>query len=119
MREQEWKNSEGEIYFDQKGENRPFYVGMELKDSVAADHIWNIKGCRIAYNAQSGILWCGENKYQIGIGHRKVLMLVDDTLLELFFDGGEKACAVTLPSGTGAFSADGNGMKDIKIATIS
>ncbi len=80
-------------------------VEMKAKGDAPERYTWEINGSVVAYIPESGTLLVDEVKYQAGCGHREFLFVVDDRILELFFDGGLRAGAFILQGRDVCFAA--------------
>lgn len=63
-------------------------VKMTAEAGYTGHYVWNINGSRIEYVPESGKFMVDEEKYQVGCGHKEFFFLIDDRILEVFFDGG-------------------------------
>ena len=61
---------------------------MELSPEHGDVFLWEINGSSISYNPHSGILNIDGEKFQAGLDHRKLELIVDDRILEIFFEDG-------------------------------
>lgn len=76
---------------DLAGQNenkKAFVLEMLAKEDYEGSYVWEVNGSTIEYQPQSGQLSVDEDNYQIGCGYKEFLFLIDDRILEVFFDGG-------------------------------
>ncbi|MBD5470968.1 MAG: glycoside hydrolase family 32 protein [Lachnospiraceae bacterium] len=72
-----------------KGEGRKAYVlEMSAKEDYKGNYLWKMNGSVVEYQPQSGQFLVDEDNYQIGCGYKEFLFIIDDRILEVFFDGG-------------------------------
>ncbi|MBQ0064316.1 MAG: glycoside hydrolase family 32 protein, partial [Firmicutes bacterium] len=69
-------------------------------------YTFEINETLVSYNAQSGILQVGKETYNLQNGYKEILFILDDNILEMFFDGGISAGSFALNSNQESFSTD-------------
>ncbi len=82
-------------------------LDMRAKEDYKGSFTWELNGSVVAYNPQNGAFGVDDEQYQVGCGYREFLFIVDDRILEVFFDDGvqlgtfvlkETAVQVKMPS---------------------
>lgn len=76
------------ISYNEAGGSKALVFEMFAKDAYEGCYVWEINGSAIEYNAKSGQFTVDEDTFEIGCGYKAFLMVVDDRILEVFFDGG-------------------------------
>ena len=61
---------------------------MRAKEGYKGSFTWELGGSVVVYNSETGVFGVDGEQYQIGCGYREFLFVVDDRILEVFFDGG-------------------------------
>lgn len=61
---------------------------MRAKEDYDGSYTWELGGSIVTYDSEIGAFGVDEEQYQIGCGYREFLFVVDDRILEVFFDGG-------------------------------
>ncbi len=61
---------------------------MRAKEGYKGSFTWELGGSVVVYNSETGAFGVDGEQYQIGCGYREFLFVVDDRILEVFFDGG-------------------------------
>ncbi len=61
---------------------------MRAKEGYKGSFTWELGGSVVVYNSETGAFGVDGVQYQIGCGYREFLFVVDDRILEVFFDGG-------------------------------
>ncbi len=69
-------------------EGKALMFEMRAADVRSGEHVWEINGSRVCYDPGSGRLAVDGEECQAGRGHKEMMFLVDDRILEIFFDGG-------------------------------
>jgi sucrose-6-phosphate hydrolase SacC (GH32 family) len=82
------KEEKKEQYTYQPEETAALMIQMTVKESYPDFYRWEINGSRITYHPASGELGVDDIKYQVGFDHHTFCLIVDDRILELFFDDG-------------------------------
>lgn len=61
---------------------------MRAPETCAEEYVWEINGSRVCYEPGSGRLTVDGEECRVDRGYREMIFLVDDRILEIFFDGG-------------------------------
>ena len=61
---------------------------MRAKEGYKGSFTWELGGSVVVYNSETWAFGVDGVQYQIGCGYREFLFVVDDRILEVFFDGG-------------------------------
>lgn len=61
---------------------------MRAKEDYQGSFTWELNSSAVTYNPENGTFCVDAEQYQIGCGYREFLFVVDDRILEVFFDGG-------------------------------
>ena len=77
----------GNLTGESKG-RKAYVLEMLAKEDYEGSYLWKINGSVVEYQPQSGQLSVDEDNYQIGCGYKEFLFIIDDRILEVFFDGG-------------------------------
>ena len=78
----------GKIFYENRDHTKALVSSMELSPEHGDVFLWEINGSSISYNPHSGILNIDGEKFQAGLDHRKLELIVDDRILEIFFEDG-------------------------------
>jgi len=78
----------GSIIYENPEHDRAFAVSMELSKDYENIYRWEINNTVIQYSPHSGVIQADGEKYQAGLGFHKIFMILDDSILEVFFDDG-------------------------------
>ncbi len=70
----------------QKG--RALMFEMRAADACPKEYVWEINGSRVCYAPDGGRFAVDGEECLVGCGHREMTFIVDDRILEVFFDGG-------------------------------
>ncbi len=79
---------EGRIIYRNPDRDRALVCSMSLSPDHKENCDWEINGSKINYSPHSGIIQVDGEKFQAGPGYRRMEMIVDDRILEIFFDEG-------------------------------
>ncbi|MCQ2500524.1 MAG: glycoside hydrolase family 32 protein [Lachnospiraceae bacterium] len=79
---------------------------------------WNINDTSVSYDPESGILQVEEEQFLVKKHSENILFLVDDIILEIFFDDGEKAGAFQLKGRDVSFFTDHDDFDNIELYRI-
>ena len=74
--------------YEKTGNRNAVVIDITAKEKGKEEFIWEINGSRVVYCSESGQFTVDGEQYQAGCGHTKFLFLVDDRILEIFFDEG-------------------------------
>lgn len=88
--------AEGSIYFQAMEKDRAYLFRMTAKNNTDSNYHWIINGSHIEYRSESGEFCVDDMICQAGCGHKEFLFLMDDKILEVFLDNGEKMGAFVL-----------------------
>lgn len=61
---------------------------MRAKEDYQGSFTWELNGSAVTYNPENGTFCVDAEQYQIGCRYQEFLFVVDDRILEVFFDGG-------------------------------
>ncbi len=70
------------------GEGKALVFEMRAADAWAEAYVWDINGSRVCYDPGTGRLAVDGEECQVGRRYGEMTFLVDDRILEIFFDGG-------------------------------
>ena len=104
---------DGFILYENRNHDRVFFTSMMLSGHYGDTYEWEINSSRITYSPHSGIMTVNGEKYQAGTDYHKVEMIVDDRILEVFFDGGAGFGTFSLADRTVRFRMDENMVEHI------
>jgi len=104
---------DGFILYENRNHDRVFFTSMILSGHYGDTYEWEINSSRITYSPNSGILTVNGEKFQAGTDYHKVEMIVDDRILEVFFDGGAGFGTFSLADRTVRFRMDENMVEHI------
>lgn len=99
-------------------EGKALIVKMTAKDDYTGHYVWMINGSRIEYVPESGKLTVDEGKYQVGCGHKEFFLLIDDRILEVFFDGGLRVGTFALQEMAVSFETSCEGIDGYELYEI-
>lgn len=88
-------------------ERRALMLEMHAADDSEGSYVWEINGSVIEYQPLTGQLMVDEEQYQIGGGYREFLFIIDDRILEVFFDGGVRLGTFLLKEADISFKTSG------------
>lgn len=71
-------------------------LDMRAKEDYKGSFTWELNGSVVTYNPQDGAFGVDDEQYQVGCGYREFLFIVDDRILEVFFDDGVQLGAFVL-----------------------
>ncbi|MBQ8032124.1 MAG: hypothetical protein IJ260_11450, partial [Butyrivibrio sp.] len=94
------------LYYENRDHDKAFALSMELAEDYGNVYRWEINDSVILYSPQSGWVRVDEERYQAGLGYRKVFMIVDDRILEIFFDDGIRMGTFALKGREISFAMD-------------
>lgn len=70
------------------GDGKALLVEMRTKDNCRDSHTWVANGSALSYDPGTGQFTVDGEKYQVGCGYQEFTFIIDDRILEVFFDGG-------------------------------
>ncbi|MBQ9157594.1 MAG: glycoside hydrolase family 32 protein [Eubacterium sp.] len=94
------------LIYENRDHDKAFALSMELAEDYGNVYRWEINDSVILYSPQSGWVRVDEERYQAGLGYRKVFMIVDDRILEIFFDDGIRMGTFALKGREISFAMD-------------
>ncbi|MDO4976081.1 MAG: glycoside hydrolase family 32 protein [Eubacteriales bacterium] len=77
------------IYFDTKHTNA-LIVKMRLRRDQRLPFSWKVNGVEMTYSRESGEIIINNEKFMGGHGHNDIMLIIDDKILEVFFENGKK-----------------------------
>ncbi len=77
-----------------------------------------INGSPIEYEPDAGLFCVAGHEYHLNPGSRELLLLVDDKILEVFFDQEPRTAAIELPAAEVSFKISPDAAENIKISRI-
>lgn len=108
----------GRISYQQTGERRALVFEMTTEKGYDKHYVFTINGSKVEYVPESGKLMVDDGKYQAGIEHEKFLLLVDDRILEIFFDDGIQMGAFPLKETAIKFETSKEGVASYRIYEV-
>lgn len=78
----------GGIFYQASGERKALVVRVTLEEDCLRELAWEINGSRVEYRPREGQFAADGNICQVRRGCRELLLIIDDRILEVFFDGG-------------------------------
>ena len=82
------KKESGMISYEMTDHAKALFLSMELSADYGDGYSFIINGSEISYNPHSGILMVEGQEYQAGTDYHKLELIVDDRILEIFFEDG-------------------------------
>lgn len=70
------------------GTGKALVFEMRVTEHYMGECAWEINGSKVSYNRDTGKFAVDGEADQAGCGYRDMIFLVDDRILEVFFDGG-------------------------------
>ncbi|MDO4942982.1 MAG: glycoside hydrolase family 32 protein [Lachnospiraceae bacterium] len=95
-----------QIVYNGKDCKHALVVKMHLNSEFEGKHEWKINGMDLQYSAVSGEASADTERMMVGYGYSDVMMIIDDRILEVFFDEGRRYGAFVLPKGDLSFKVD-------------
>lgn len=86
----------GQIVCQTKRDKKAVLIEMHMKDTAQEPYIWKINKSLVEYTPESGTFAVDGEAWQACTGCREFLFLIDDRILEVFFDGGVQTGAFVL-----------------------
>lgn len=93
-------------------EKKALVVDMTLSSDHENAYTWQINGSNVSYDCQTGNFAVDDASWNVGAGHEVLLFIVDDRILEVFFDQGLRVGSflvnnqeVTLETSVGQFES--------------
>lgn len=74
------------VYRPQEG--KALVLEIRVGDASVKDHIWEINGSRVCYDSEAGQFMLDGETYRAGCGYSEIMFIIDDRILEVFFDRG-------------------------------
>lgn len=89
---------------DADGSCCPLIISVKLPDQPQGPCRWEAGGSVMEYNPLTGILKADEKEYPAQPGSKELLLILDDRILEIFFDEGIISASIGLKERTGGFA---------------
>lgn len=96
-------------------EGKALIVKILAKPDEVENYVWQINGSRIVYVPETGSLTVDGETYQAGCGRQEFFLLIDDRILEIFFDGGLEVGTFPLQETGGFFETSCKGIDKYEI----
>lgn len=92
-------------------DRRAVMLEMSAVDDFQESYVWEINGSAVEYRPRTGHLLVDEEKYRIHCGYKEFLFIIDDRILEIFFDGGIQLGTFPLKETEFSFKMSENAVK--------
>lgn len=90
-------DNENQIVYNGKDCKRALMIKMHLNSEFEGKYEWKVNGLHLQYSSDSGEVMADDVRMLAGCGYSDVTMLIDDKILEVFFDEGRRYGAFELP----------------------
>lgn len=70
------------------GKGKALVLEMRAAESSRGAYAWEINGSRVCYDPVTGLFGVDGEENRVGCGYRDLTLIVDDRILEVFFEGG-------------------------------
>lgn len=112
-------DDEGRIRYQASGERKALVIRVMTEEGSLRDLIWEINGSRVEYRAQAGQFAVDGNSCPVKCGCRELQLIVDDRILEVFFDGGVQLGTFLLRGSELRFQASARGAEKYAVYEVS
>ena len=100
-------------------EHAAWILKMKGKCSDAEPYIWKIGATQVSYDPASGSLKCGDKEHEIERNIHDFLWILDDTILEIFFDGGRRLGTFVVERDADSLSLNGDKFERLESYRLS
>lgn len=109
----------GKISYNNIDKQTALLVKMVLNQEYKNEYRWLLNDTKVTYSAVSGMVMLEPDKFLAGYDFYDVMMLIDDKLLEIYFDGGRRVATFILDHSEVSFSVEKALYSSIEMYTIS
>ena len=106
IRDERFVDNVNKFIYNGKECNHALVVKLQLNSQVCGDHAWKVNGMKMEYSALSGTFIAGAERIMAGYGFSEVMLIVDDGILEVFFDNGRRYGVFELQDDRTSFEID-------------
>ena len=78
------------IFYQQEEKKKAVLIRMNVEENLLDDLRWKINGSWIEYSPEVGSFTVDRDAFQAKAWHHELLFVIDDRILEVFFDNGEQ-----------------------------
>lgn len=106
------------IVYNESDKQTALLVKMKFNPEYKNEYCWMVNNTRVTYSAASGMVMVEPDKFLAGYDFSEVMMVIDDKILEMYFDEGRSVAVFPLHQSEVSICMDSAQFDSVEVYTV-